>query len=70
MPRYVFDFNLTQRSKLTRLAQELQLADVNNKHQDIERKIAELRSVMSSMARPPTERVALPPAVENTVMAT
>jgi hypothetical protein len=42
--------------------QESQLADVDSKHQETQRKITELQSTMSSMARPPVERVILPTA--------
>ncbi|KAG8746928.1 hypothetical protein FRC10_003099 [Ceratobasidium sp. 414] len=41
-------------------AKEFQLADVTAKSQETQRKVTELRRMMSSMARPPTERVILP----------
>ncbi|KAG8722155.1 hypothetical protein FRC09_006733 [Ceratobasidium sp. 395] len=49
-------------------AKESQLADVNTKSQETERKVAELRKTMSSMARPPTERIAFPPEGDNAMV--
>ncbi|KAG8686523.1 hypothetical protein FRC08_012471 [Ceratobasidium sp. 394] len=50
-------------------AKESQLADVNAKSQETRRKITELRRMMSSMARPPAERVVLPPDVDDAMVA-
>ncbi|KAG9121122.1 hypothetical protein FRC07_003054 [Ceratobasidium sp. 392] len=44
---------------------ESQLADVNNKSQETQRKVIELRRMMGSMARPPVERAVFPPDVDN-----
>ncbi|KAG9120794.1 hypothetical protein FRC07_003572 [Ceratobasidium sp. 392] len=50
-------------------AKESQLADVNSKSQETQRKATELRRMMSSMARPPIERVGFSPKVDNAMAA-
>ncbi|CUA76933.1 COMPASS component SPP1 [Rhizoctonia solani] len=43
---------------------QLKLEEITHKHQEVQRKIAELRNEMVSMARPPSERVVPPPLPE------
>ncbi|KAF8710840.1 hypothetical protein RHS03_01744, partial [Rhizoctonia solani] len=45
-------------------SKQLKLEDIILKHQEVQRKITELRKDMVSMARPPSERAALPPLLE------
>ncbi|CAE6391258.1 unnamed protein product [Rhizoctonia solani] len=48
----------------------LKLAEVTHKHQDVQRKVTELRNDMVSMARPPSERVVPPPLPDDSVIST
>lgn len=50
-------------------AKQLRLEDVTNKHQETRRKITELRNEISSLARPPAERVVPPPLPEESAIS-
>ncbi|KAJ1309499.1 hypothetical protein OPQ81_006274 [Rhizoctonia solani] len=49
-------------------SKQLKLEEVTHKHQEIQRKITELRSDMVSMARPQSERVLPPPLPEDSAV--
>ncbi|CAE6530721.1 unnamed protein product [Rhizoctonia solani] len=51
-------------------SKQLKLEEVTHKHQEMQRKISELRSDMVSVARPPAERVVLPPLPEDSAVST